>query len=85
MSNLFTLYRRLAAYSPPYWPHILGVLLLQLLSAALALLSPLPLKIAVDTVVGSRPLPHWMRGDRPRLGAGIAGRAARRSPRRCSS
>jgi ATP-binding cassette subfamily B protein len=61
MTNLFTLYRRLAAYSAPYWPHILGVLLLQLLSAPLALLSPLPLKIAVDTVVGSRPLPHWLR------------------------
>jgi ATP-binding cassette, subfamily B, bacterial len=60
MTNLFTLYRRLAAYSAPYWPHILGVLLLQLLSAALALLAPLPLKIAVDTVVGSRPLPHWL-------------------------
>ena len=62
MTNLFTLYRRLVAYSHPYWPHILGVLLLQLFSAPLALLSPLPLKIAVDTVLGSRQLPGWLRG-----------------------
>jgi ATP-binding cassette, subfamily B, bacterial len=61
MTNIFTLYRRLVAYSSPYWPQILGVLLLQLLSAPLALLAPLPLKIAVDTVLGSRPLPGWLR------------------------
>ena len=61
MTNLFTLYRRLVAYSSPYWRHIVGILLLQLLSTPLALLAPLPLKIAVDTVLGSRPLPGWLR------------------------
>jgi ATP-binding cassette subfamily B protein len=39
---------------------VLAILLLQLLTAPLALLAPLPLKIAVDTVLGSRPLPHWL-------------------------
>ncbi len=55
------LYRRLAAYARPYWPHILLVFFLQLLATPLALLGPLPLKIAVDTVLGSRPLPGWLR------------------------
>jgi ATP-binding cassette subfamily B protein len=41
----------------PYWPHIAGLLLLNLLAPPLALLTPLPLKIAVDSAVGSLPLP----------------------------
>jgi ATP-binding cassette subfamily B protein len=61
MTKPLTLYRRLAAYAWPYWPHILGIMLLQLLSTPLALLGPLPLKIAVDTVIGSHPLPRWLR------------------------
>jgi ATP-binding cassette subfamily B protein len=60
MTGHLAVYRRLAAYARPYWPYILTILLLQLLSAPLALLAPLPLKIAVDTVLGSRPLPHWL-------------------------
>jgi ATP-binding cassette subfamily B protein len=55
-----SIYRRLAAYARPYWPQILLVLLLQLLATPLALLGPLPIKIAVDTVLGSRPLPAWL-------------------------
>jgi ATP-binding cassette subfamily B protein len=65
MPRQLALYRRLAAYARPYWPHILLVLVLQLLSAPLALLGPLPLKIAVDTVLGSRPLPGWMQAVTP--------------------
>ena len=68
------LYRRLATYARPYWPHILLVLVLQLLSTPLTLLGPVPLKIAVDTVLGSRPLPGWLRGVIPAgLGASAAG------------
>jgi ATP-binding cassette subfamily B protein len=51
------LYRRLLMQARPYWPHMIGLSLLSLTSAGLALLTPLPLKIAVDNVVGSRPLP----------------------------
>lgn len=40
----------------PYWAHVSALLLLGLLSIPLALLAPLPLKIAVDSVVGSHPL-----------------------------
>jgi ATP-binding cassette, subfamily B, bacterial len=60
-----SMYRRLAAYARPYWPQILLVLILQLLATPLALLGPLPLKIAVDTVIGSRPLPGWLQAALP--------------------
>jgi ATP-binding cassette subfamily B protein len=45
------------SYARPYWPQILGIFLIDLLSTPLALLKPLGLKIAVDCVVGSKPLP----------------------------
>jgi len=53
----FTLYRRLLRQARPYWPHIAGIFLLSLLSTPLSLLTPLPLKIAVDSVIGSQSLP----------------------------
>jgi ATP-binding cassette subfamily B protein len=52
-----TLYRRLLLQARPYWPHVGGIVLLGLLSPPLALLTPVPLKIAVDSVLGSQPLP----------------------------
>jgi ATP-binding cassette, subfamily B, bacterial len=60
MTRQLALYRRLTAYARPYWPHLLLVLGLQFLSTPLTLLGPVPLKIAVDTVLGSRPLPGWL-------------------------
>lgn len=51
------LYRRLFTEARPFSLHITGLLLLSVLSALLTLLIPLPLKIAVDNVIGSRPLP----------------------------
>ncbi len=56
----FTLYRRLLRQARPYWPHIGGIFLLSLLSSPLALLTPLPLKIAVDSIIGSSPLPGFL-------------------------
>ncbi len=44
----------------PAWLLLLASFALSLLSAPLALLTPLPLKIAVDNVVGTHPLPHWL-------------------------
>src|SRR5438093_704277 len=55
-----TLYRRLWRQSRPYRLHIGGLFLLGLLSTPLALLTPLPLKIAVDSVIGSHPLPRFL-------------------------
>jgi ATP-binding cassette subfamily B protein len=54
-----TLYRRLLIEARPYWPHVFGYLLLSLCATPLALLTPLPLKVTVDSVIGSRPLPHF--------------------------
>src|SRR5262249_55201707 len=48
---------RMAQQAKPYWPHLLGISLLSLLSTPLALLLPLPLKIVIDSVIGSHPLP----------------------------
>jgi ATP-binding cassette subfamily B protein len=44
----------------PYWPHVSAFLLLSLVSTPLALLAPLPLKIAVDSVIDSRPAPRFV-------------------------
>ena len=52
-----TLYRRLLRQARPYWVHLGGILVVSLLAPPLALLTPLPLQIAVDSVIGSRPLP----------------------------
>jgi ATP-binding cassette subfamily B protein len=41
---------------------VVGIFLLDLVAMPLALLGPVPLKIAVDTVVGSQPLPPLLRG-----------------------
>jgi len=52
------LYRRLLREAWPYRPHIAGLFLLSLLSTPIALLVPLPMKIIVDSVIGSHPLPR---------------------------
>src|SRR5437763_2004726 len=56
-----TLYLRLFRCARPCWPHLVGLFLLSLLATPLALLVPLPLKIALDSGLGSRPLPHLLR------------------------
>ena len=58
-SNL-QLYRRLWKQAFPYWRYLLAILCLSLLSPPLALLTPLPLKIAVDNVIGKRPLSGFL-------------------------
>jgi ATP-binding cassette subfamily B protein len=62
----FALYRRLARRAQPFWLHIAGFGLLSLLATPLALLTPLPLKIAVDSGIGSHPLPHLFQALLPR-------------------
>jgi ATP-binding cassette, subfamily B, bacterial len=52
------LYQRLVEEARPYWVHVAGLLALSVLSAPIKLLTPLPLKIAVDSVIGSRPVPE---------------------------
>ena len=48
-----TILRRTAIEARPYWPHILGIFLLNLRSTPLTLLTPVPFKIMVDSVIGS--------------------------------
>ena len=40
-----------------YWPHIAAFLVVSLLSTPLTLLMPVPLRLVVDSVLGSRPIP----------------------------
>jgi ATP-binding cassette subfamily B protein len=56
-----TLYRKLLLEARPYWPHLVAIIFLNLLSTLFILLTPLPLKIAVDSVIGSQPLPSFLR------------------------
>jgi len=54
------LYRRLLAEARPYWAHIGAIFVVSLLSTPLALLTPVPLKIAVDSVLGTDPVPGFL-------------------------
>lgn len=56
--HTFELYRHLLREARPYWPNILLLAGVNLLRTPLALLTPVPLKIAVDSIAGSAPLPH---------------------------
>lgn len=51
------LLRRILAEVRPWRLHIVGIFLASMLATPLALLTPVPLKIAVDSVLGDRPLP----------------------------
>ena len=59
------LYRPLLQLARPYWPHLTGILLLSMIAAPIALLLAFPLKIVVDNVIGSQPLPHMLRAFLP--------------------
>jgi ATP-binding cassette subfamily B protein len=54
------LYRRLLRLARPYAWHLVALFLLELLDGAWVLLTPLPLKIAIDNVIGSRPVPGFL-------------------------
>lgn len=77
----FELYRRLFHEARPFWAHIAALFALSVLATPLTLLSPWPLKIIVDSVIGSQKLPRlllWTLPDGisrtdPRLTAVVAG------------
>jgi len=52
---------RLLLEAKPYWPYLLALFVNGLLVTPLSLLAPLPLKIAVDSALGSHPLPRMLR------------------------
>ncbi len=51
------LYQLLLKRTRPFWKHIVGIFLIGLLATPLSLLAPIPLAIAVDSVIGSKPVP----------------------------
>jgi ATP-binding cassette, subfamily B, bacterial len=55
-----TIYWRVFREARPYRVHLLGMLVLSLMATPVALLTPLPLKIVVDSVLGDKPLPDFM-------------------------
>src|SRR2546427_12087354 len=69
MSDL-ALYRRLLRQARPYWLHLAGLFGIGLLASPLALLDPVPLKIVFDSVLGSHPLPAYVRAVLPSAGLG---------------
>lgn len=52
--------RRLLSEVRPYWGSLLLIFAVDLLATPLMLLAPVPLKIAVDNVVGDQPLPSYV-------------------------
>jgi ATP-binding cassette subfamily B protein len=51
---------RVLLQARPYWGNVAGIFALGLLATPLALATPLPLKLAVDSVLGSEPLPGFV-------------------------
>ena len=56
----FAVYRRLMLEARRFWPHVGVLFALSLLAVPLTLLTPLPLKIVVDSVLGPHDLPAWV-------------------------
>jgi ATP-binding cassette, subfamily B, bacterial len=54
------LFMRLLGQAHAYRLHLLGILLFSFVASFLALLTPLPIRIAVDSVIGSRPVPAFL-------------------------
>src|SRR5262249_37409381 len=59
--SVLALYKRVLLQVRAYWPHLALLVFLGLFAAPIALLMPLPLKIVVDSVIGSEPLPGFLR------------------------
>ena len=59
------IYRQLLGEARPYWPHLLLLAVVSLLATPIALFTPVPLKIAVDSIAGSAPVPAFYRAVLP--------------------
>src|SRR5881296_2847044 len=72
MSDL-ALYRRLLRQARPYWLHLAVLFCIGLLASPVALLNPVPLKIVVDSVLGTRSLSPALQALLPAAIAGSRG------------
>ena len=59
-SSDLALIKRSLLQARPFWSHILGIFMLSLIGTPLALMTPLPIKIVVDHVLGTEPLPNFL-------------------------
>ena len=60
LTNKFPVLIRILLHSQACWLHLSAIALLSLLSLPLTLLYPLPIKIAIDTVLAQQPLPPFV-------------------------
>jgi ATP-binding cassette subfamily B protein len=67
MLKLFTYARKIVRYLRPYWPLAVASALLTLLTSGVGLLTPWPMKILVDSVLGNEPLPPIVRHVLPQM------------------
>lgn len=71
------MYPRLATLASPVRWYLLAILALNLVSTPIALLGPLPLKIAVDSIFGQQAIPTWLSAILPASAtASISGKLA---------
>ncbi len=70
--TLFRYWRRVLRYIKPYWPLALATVVGSLAATGVGLLAPWPMKILVDSVLGSEPLPRVLTG----LGVGSASKTS---------
>jgi ATP-binding cassette subfamily B protein len=70
LRNELKLYGRLFRHAGPYRLHLGALLLLSLLATPIALLTPLPLKIAVDSLAGAPAVPGFLRALLPESATG---------------
>src|SRR5947207_8150266 len=59
--------RRLVEQAKPLWLALIGTWLISLVASPVALLTPLPLKLVVDHVIGTRPPPAFLRAFIPHI------------------
>src|SRR2546428_10262207 len=59
------LYRRVLEQARPYRLHFVALFVVGLLASPIALLTPVPLRIVVDSVLGGRPVPALLRAVLP--------------------
>lgn len=59
-SDLFVI-KELLSQARPYWLRLGMIFVLEFLLTPLSLLAPIPLMLAVDSVIGSKPLPDFLR------------------------
>ena len=57
----YQIIKRLLIIAKPYWLNIVGVFLANIIAIPLALLMPISLKIIVDSILSSSPLPDYIR------------------------